>query len=82
MLHHRLSGIRVGRRIGVSVEIYYYNYIHKYHSRFIPEEVAQASQILLRDAHVLPKLLSYEEYCRRASGAMWAKLNVQDFLFI
>jgi hypothetical protein len=30
-------------------------YIHTYHSRFIPEGVAEASQIFLRDAHVLPK---------------------------
>jgi hypothetical protein len=30
-----------------------------YHSRFIPVGIAEASQIL-RDAHVLPKLLSYE----------------------
>jgi hypothetical protein len=29
--------------------------LHTYHSRFIPEGVA-ASQIFLRDAHVLPKL--------------------------
>jgi hypothetical protein len=29
------------------------------------KEVADASQILLRDAHVLLKLLSFEEYCRR-----------------
>jgi hypothetical protein len=33
--------------------------------RIIPEEVAEASQILFRDAHVLPKLFSYELYCRR-----------------
>jgi hypothetical protein len=26
--------------------------IHTYHSRFIPEGVAEASQIFLRDAHV------------------------------
>jgi hypothetical protein len=39
--------------------------IHTYHSRFIPKEVAEASQIFLRDAHVLPKLLSYEGYCSR-----------------
>jgi hypothetical protein len=38
--------------------------MHIYHSLFIPEGVAEASQIFLRDAHVLPKLLSYEEYCR------------------
>jgi hypothetical protein len=30
--------------------------LHTYHSRFIPEGVAEASQILRRDAHVLPKL--------------------------
>jgi hypothetical protein len=33
-------------------------YIYTYHSRLIPEGVAEASQMLLRDAHVLPKLLS------------------------
>jgi hypothetical protein len=34
--------------------------IHTYHSRFIPEGVAEASQIFLRDAHVvLTKLLSF-----------------------
>jgi hypothetical protein len=32
-------------------------YIHTYHSRFIPEEVAEVSQIFLRDTHVLPKLV-------------------------
>jgi hypothetical protein len=36
-----------------------------YHLRFIPEEVAEVSQIFLRDTHVLPKLVSYEEHCRR-----------------
>jgi hypothetical protein len=30
-------------------------YIHTYYSRFIPEGVAEASKIFLRDAHVLPK---------------------------
>jgi hypothetical protein len=40
-------------------------YIHTYHSRFIPEGVAELSQIFLRDTHVLPKLVSYEEHCRR-----------------
>jgi hypothetical protein len=39
-------------------------WVVRYHSRFIPEEVAKVSQILLRIAHVLPKLLSCEEYCR------------------
>jgi hypothetical protein len=35
------------------------------HSRFILEGVADVSQIFLRDAHVLPKLLSYEEHYGR-----------------
>jgi hypothetical protein len=38
---------------------------YTYHSRLIPERVAEASQTLFRDAHLLLKLLSYEEYCRR-----------------
>jgi hypothetical protein len=37
---------------------------YTYHSRVIPQGVAEASQIFLRDAYVLPKLLSYEEYFR------------------
>jgi hypothetical protein len=37
-------------------------FIHTYHSRFIPKVVADASQVFLWDAHVLPKCLSYEEY--------------------
>jgi hypothetical protein len=40
-------------------------YIHTYHSRFIPEGVAEVSQIFPRDTHVLPKLVSYEEHCSR-----------------
>jgi hypothetical protein len=40
-------------------------YIHTYHSRFIPEGVAEISQIFLRDTHVLPRLVSYEEHCKR-----------------
>jgi hypothetical protein len=36
---------------------------HTYHARFIPEGVAEASQILLREVHVVPKLFSYEKYC-------------------
>jgi hypothetical protein len=31
--------------------------IHTYHSRFIPEGVAEVSQILLRVTHFLPKLV-------------------------
>jgi hypothetical protein len=41
------------------------SYIHTYHSRFIPEGVAEVSQIFLRDTHLLPKLVNYEEHCRR-----------------
>jgi hypothetical protein len=29
-------------------------FLHTYHSRFIPEVVAEASYIFFRDAHVLP----------------------------
>jgi hypothetical protein len=36
-----------------------------FHTCFILERIAEGSQILRRDAHVLPKLLSCEEYCRR-----------------
>jgi hypothetical protein len=36
-------------------------YIHTYHSRSISEGAAEASQIFLRDTHVLPKLVSYED---------------------
>jgi hypothetical protein len=31
--------------------------IHTYHSCFIPKGVAEASQIFLRDTHVLPRLV-------------------------
>jgi hypothetical protein len=34
--------------------------IYTYHSRFIPEGVAEASQILFRDAHVLPRRMNIE----------------------
>jgi hypothetical protein len=36
-----------------------------YHSHTIIEGVAEVSQIFLREIHVLPKLVSYEEHCRR-----------------
>jgi hypothetical protein len=42
-----------------------FSYIDTYHSHFIPEGVAEATQIFLRDAHVISKLLGYEEYFRR-----------------
>jgi hypothetical protein len=41
------------------------NVLHTYHLRFIPQGVAEASRIFLPDARILPKLLSYEEYCIR-----------------
>jgi hypothetical protein len=41
---------------------YIHTYIHTYHSRFIPEGIAE---VFLRDTYVLPKLVSYEEHCRR-----------------
>jgi hypothetical protein len=44
------------------------NIIHTYHSRFIPEGVAEVSQLFLQDTHVLPKLVSYEKHCRLAGG--------------
>jgi hypothetical protein len=34
--------------------------IHTYHSRFIPEGVAKASQIFLRDAHVISTIFGKE----------------------
>jgi hypothetical protein len=36
------------------------NLSYTYHSRFIPEGAAEASQIYLWDTHVLPQLFSYE----------------------
>jgi hypothetical protein len=38
---------------------------HTYRSRIIPEGIAEASQIFLRDTHVLQKLVSYEVHCKR-----------------
>jgi hypothetical protein len=49
----------------IDLEIDHGTYIHTYHSRFIPEGLAEISQIILRDTLVLPTLVSYEEYCRR-----------------
>jgi hypothetical protein len=45
--------------------------IHTYQSRFIPEEVAEAFHTFLRDAHVLPKLLSFEKLrCKQSVRAL------------
>jgi hypothetical protein len=41
-------------------------YINTYiHTHFVPGGIAEVSQIHLRDTYVLPKLVSYEEHCRR-----------------
>jgi hypothetical protein len=49
--------------------------LHIYNPRFIHEGVAGASPIFLRHAHVLQKLLSYEEYYRSGgkSIAVWSQ---------
>jgi hypothetical protein len=44
---------------GPALDILLLTYIHTYlHSHSIPEGAAEASQTLLREAHVLPKLVS------------------------
>jgi hypothetical protein len=44
----------------------FYDKLHTYIPLTLcPERVEAASQIFLRDTHVLPQLLSYEKYCRR-----------------
>jgi hypothetical protein len=61
----------------VDISNVFLKWLHTYHSRFIPEGVAEASQIFLRDTHGLPKLFSYEEYCRREGGkpiAVWSQI--------
>jgi hypothetical protein len=42
------------------VVTFLYSLIHRCHSRLIPEGVAEASRIFLRETHVLLKLFSYE----------------------
>jgi hypothetical protein len=64
--YYRLPGrdcyLAIRPPIVILTTISFYIHIRTYHSRLIPEGVAEASQIFLRDAHVLPKLLSYKEY--------------------
>jgi hypothetical protein len=43
----------------LSTSFHVFLYIHTYRSHLIPEGVAEASQIIFRDAQVLPKWLSY-----------------------
>jgi hypothetical protein len=64
VIHPKITHLQV-RYLCNKKCVWFGKYIHTYHSHFIPEGVAEASQIFLRDAHVLPKLLSYDEYCRR-----------------
>jgi hypothetical protein len=49
----------------------------KYLSRFIPKRAGEASQILLQNAHVLLKLRSYEEYCRRKWQTMLCCIHLK-----
>jgi hypothetical protein len=49
----RASADIIGR-IDFSTIYRFYFYIHTYHSRFIPEGVAEASRIFPPDAHVTP----------------------------
>jgi hypothetical protein len=58
----------------------------------VPKGVAEVSQIFLQDTHVLPKLVSYKEHCRRDIYNnniiiiyyyiiiiyYWAKINPKD----
>jgi hypothetical protein len=60
VVYARLSGICI--LFGLHICMYYV--VHTYNSRLILEGGAEASQIFLRDAHALPKLLSYEDYYR------------------
>jgi hypothetical protein len=50
-------------------------YIHTYHSRFIPEGVAEVSQVFLRYTHVLPKLISYEEHWRKPIAVLLQSIS-------
>jgi hypothetical protein len=51
-----------------------FHFIHTYHSRLIPEGVAEASQKFLRDTHALPKWLSMRDTAGMTGGkpiAVW-----------
>jgi hypothetical protein len=61
---YRFSPVTESANIGeTEIALYFqkYVFIHTYHSRFIPEGVAEVSEIFLRDTHNLPKLVSYED---------------------
>jgi hypothetical protein len=61
-------GFYIHTYIHTHINTYIHTYIHTYHSRFIFEEVAEASQIFLLDVHILAKLLSFEEYTTDVTG--------------
>jgi hypothetical protein len=56
--------------------------MNAYHSLFIPEGVAEASQIFLRDAHVLPMFLAFSNTAdfRALEGKIsrWSRLHLQS----
>jgi hypothetical protein len=73
--HHRSCGLRKGITFLSHAIVKFYalnfvtlinTYIYTFHSRFILDG---ASQVFLRDAHALPKCLSYAEYCRISGGS-------------
>jgi hypothetical protein len=53
---------------------------YKHHTRFISVGIAEASQTFLRDAHVIPELLSYEECTHQPAlgprGWLWLFLLI------
>jgi hypothetical protein len=53
--------------------------LHTYRSRFIPEALGEASPIFIRDTHILRKLSSYEEFCKRDRWKAFRRLNVANF---
>jgi hypothetical protein len=46
-----------------------------YHSRFIPKGIVKAYKILFREAYILQKWLSYEEYCKRDGKPIVVRLQ-------
>jgi hypothetical protein len=59
-----LAWIRADNK-AVSNKLVFIFLIYTYNLHFIREGVAEASQIFFRDTHILTKLRSYEEYCKR-----------------
>jgi hypothetical protein len=53
-----------------------------YHSRLIPEGVAEVSQIFLRDTHVSPKLVSYEEVVYFLYNAVKKSEHLAAYMYI